>query len=210
VPHPGDPTVEIRAGGELEQGISTEYGVVFLGRTAQSGPIEITAYFGDGASVERGVAEPLGGGLFTTTTEIRLPSVPLAFEVPAGGSQVLVAGRRDGAAWETTAEVASDPRVTGLILRWNDELSEIGADLAGAGVYRLVEKDALRRAGYYLADRPEERRLIGLVAGQLELEGADGVRRFVAVIGPDELWRLVAHRREMDRPPPWTYREDVQ
>ena len=31
----------------------------------------------------------------------------------------------------------------------------------------------------------------------------------LAVLGPDELWRLVTHRRDRDVRQPWVYREDI-
>ncbi|HUR26832.1 MAG TPA: hypothetical protein VM509_01490, partial [Planctomycetota bacterium] len=73
-----NPVVEIRGDQGVELGVATSDGVVFLGRTARSGEVLITAWFGDGPSPENAVVEPLGGGLFTTETEIRLPSVPIS------------------------------------------------------------------------------------------------------------------------------------
>ena len=42
-----DPTVQILADGGGELGVSTDYGIVFLGRSAQSGLVEFLAWFGE-------------------------------------------------------------------------------------------------------------------------------------------------------------------
>ena len=73
-----DPTLTIHTQKGDELGVATEHGLVFLGHTATSGRAEVTAWFGDGPSVEPVVIEPVGGGLFTAETEIRLPSVTIS------------------------------------------------------------------------------------------------------------------------------------
>ena len=57
-----DPVVQIHTPGGNELGVTTDYGIVFLGRTASAGDIEITAWFGDGPSIEPSSVEPIGGG----------------------------------------------------------------------------------------------------------------------------------------------------
>ena len=78
-----EPTLALKTSGGRELGVSTDYGIVFLGRTAQSGRVEIESRFGDGPNLEPAVIEPVGAGLYTAETEIRLPQVPLAFVEPA-------------------------------------------------------------------------------------------------------------------------------
>src|SRR5882672_8362772 len=46
-----DPVLEIRSESGAELGVATDYGLVFLGRTARSGPIDVTAWYGDVARV---------------------------------------------------------------------------------------------------------------------------------------------------------------
>ena len=43
-----DPTLVLETDGGRELGASTEHGIVFLGRSARSGPVSIVAEFGDG------------------------------------------------------------------------------------------------------------------------------------------------------------------
>ena len=60
---PPDPTVWLHTGqgaGEGELGVSTPYGVVFLGLGARSGEVEFDVWFSDGPGTEIGIIEPLG------------------------------------------------------------------------------------------------------------------------------------------------------
>jgi hypothetical protein len=190
-----DPVLELRSASGAELGIATDYGLVFLGRSARSGEVEVTAWFGDGPSIETAVVEPLGGGLYTAETEIRLPAVPLSFDSPKAGDTVLVVGRRGREVWEDNATVRTDPRVRGLLLNWEGHL-ENAPDQVGAGVFVVDEK--------------EHRRLVGLVSGHLELVSADGTRtRYITAVGPEELWRLVTYKRDNSRKRRWVYREDI-
>jgi hypothetical protein len=190
-----DPTILVHSPDGTELGVSTEFGTVFLGQYARGGEIDVTAWFGDGPSQEASVVEPIGAGLFTAETEIALPAVPLAYHLPKSGTPVVVRGRIGGRPWEIGAEVRVDPRVDGVLLRPGGGLTG-AADQIGAGVF--------------VGDEPHVRRLLGLVSGRLRVTDASGAAvDYVAVVGPASLWRLVAHRRELQRKPRWVYREDV-
>ena len=192
-----DPVLEVRTDQGRELGVATNSGVVFLGRTARSGEVEITAWFGDGASTEVAVVEPLGGGLFTAETEIRLPSVPISFDMPKNGAQVQVYGRSGNKRWEETLTVSSDPRVEGFLLPWSSRFDG-HPEYVGAGVFVIDEYDPLLK------------RLVGLVSGRLELTAADGTTAsYLAVVGPSELWRLVTAKRDNSKKRKWVYREDI-
>lgn len=190
-----NPTLAVHTPQGEELGVSTEYGVIFLGRTARSGPVDLTAYFGDGPSVEVTVIEPLGGGLYTAETEIRLPTVPMTFRTPVPGEEVTVRGLRGREHWSAVVSVVSDPRVTGILLDVPRELRN-SPDQVGAGVY--------------VSEGEHDMLFVGLVSGTLQLTDADGRRKeYVTVIGPDDLWRLVTFRREFQRKRNWVYREDI-
>ena len=70
-------------------------------------------------------------------------------------------------------------------------------DQIGAGLYVLPEGDR------------EKLSLVGLVSGSVTLRTDQGERELLAVAGPQQLWRLVTHRRDVLRRRPWVYREDV-
>jgi hypothetical protein len=191
-----DPTLQIRTDRGSELGVSTDYGVVFLGRTAQAGPIEITAVYGDGSNIESSVIEPLGGGLFTAETEIRLPSVSMSFDDPRPGSSVRVIGRNKDGDWSRELTVAADPRVHGILLPIPSELAN-APDQIGAGVYVVPDQG------------PEPKLLVGLVSGRITLKGKGGESSYLTVVGPQALWRLVVHRRDLLQRRRWVYRPDI-
>jgi len=191
-----DPVVQIRSPGGEELGVTTDYGIVFLGRTARAGDIEVVAWFGDGPSIEGSTVEPIGGGVFTAETEIVLPAVPMSFEEPRPGELVAVIGRDERGQWREIVRVATDPRVYGLLLEVPGPLRGRD-DQVGAGVFKYIDDD------------PDRLVLIGLVSGVIELETARGPKEYVTVMGPQQLWRLVTHRRHYPRRRPFVYREDV-
>ena len=191
-----DPTLRVYTDGGAELGVSTTYGIVFLGRTATSGRVEVEAIFGDGPSIEGSVIEPIGGALFTAETEIRLPAVRLHFESPNPGDELLLAGRSDEGPWESETTVRRDPRIYGLLVDVPSRLDG-RSDQVGAGLY------------WVNPDNKHDKRLVGLAAGKVTVQGTDGPRTYLAVVGPEHLWRLVTHRRDLLRSKPWIYREDV-
>ncbi|MEZ5976530.1 MAG: hypothetical protein R3F17_00335 [Planctomycetota bacterium] len=191
-----DPTLRIFGDQGAELGVSTQYGVVFLGRHTSAGPVEIEAVFGDGPSIESSVVDPLGGGLFTARTDIRLPAVPLTFQELKPGQEVLLRGRDDDGSWERWVKVRQDDRVHGILLEPCRELNG-HPDQIGAGVF-LKPTSA-----------PYDLRLIGLVSGRLRLEADGSTKTYLTVEGPESLWRLVTHDREENHKRQWVYREDV-
>jgi hypothetical protein len=194
-----DPTLQLETSGGGELGVSTEYGVVFLGHTSRSGQVEITAWFGDGPDVERGVIEPVGPVLCTIETQIRLPDVALDLADPAPGATVWVFGRDAQGPWKEQVTVVSDPRVEGLVTTFPARLRAAQGQI-GAGVYTIPAGGDERT-----------KRLLGLAAGRLVLRDGDGgsERELLAVVGPRELWRLVTRRRDAGSERPFVYREDI-
>jgi hypothetical protein len=194
--HAVDPVVEILTSGGRELGVTTDYGIVFLGRTAQAGEIEITAWYGDGPSVEPSTIEPLNGGLFTAETEILLPAVPLLWEEPPVGTWVAVQGRTAEGPWREDVRIVSDPRVSGMLIEMPAGLRGRD-DQIGAGVFRYIDEDSDRLL------------LLGLVSGRLELSTVEGSKSYATVVGPRDLWRLVTLQRHFPRRRPQVYRDDI-
>lgn len=192
-----DPTLVIRTDAGTELGVSTDYGVIFLGRTASSGIIDMTVWFGDGPSIEKSAIEPLGGDLFTAETEIRLPNVPLSFDDPIPGDILTVMGRNAGGVWSEDVKVLTDPRAFGLLLEIPEPMrGEL--DQIGAGVYSIPDGDLSKM------------RLVGIASGVITINSESGSKKeYLAAYGPQQLWRLVTHRRDHNRRKPWIYREDI-
>ena len=193
-----DPTLRIDTEGGTELGVATEYGVVFLGRPASSGEVDVTAWFGDGPSVEPSVVEPVGGDLYTAETEIRLPWVQLTFQTPPPGSRVRVIGRNsDGSLWQDDIKIRSHNRVRGLLLDVPDRLRGESSDQTGAGVF-IVGED------------PRDVKLLGLVSGRVRIGTRDGdMRDYLAVVGPVTLTHLVTYHRQDVHRRRWVYRDDI-
>jgi hypothetical protein len=191
-----DPVVQVRTQGGTELGVTTDYGVVFLGRTARSGPVEITAWFGDGPSVEPSLVEPISPDLCTADVEIELPAVPLLFVDPGPGEFVAVQGRTESGPWREVTTIASDPRVYGLILEMPEALRGRD-DQIGAAVFR------------YIAEDRERLQLYGLVSGSIVIETDEGPKEYATVVGPEQLWRLVTLPRHFPRRKPQVYRDDI-
>ncbi|HKX45603.1 MAG TPA: hypothetical protein VJP77_02800, partial [Planctomycetota bacterium] len=189
-----DPTVLVQTRTGIELGVSTEYGVVFLGTTAGQGEADVVAWFGDGPSVEPSLVEPIGDGLYLLETEIRLPWTEMTFVDPAAGTPVEVRGRGPTGVWSIPATVAKDARVEGLLLRVPPELA-LPSDQVGAGVFL---EDDLGRA-----------RLLGLVSGRLQLEREQVVEEYLTVVGPTSLWRVAAYHRDGHLRRRFVYRDDV-
>lgn len=192
-----DPTLVVQTSAGTELGVSTDYGVVFLGRTAQSGRVHITAWFGDGPQTESSVIEPVGSGVFTAETEIRLPEVPMNFHELRSGAEVLVVGRRNGELWQKLVSVRSDPRVDGILLPSIGQITS-SPDQVGAGVFFLRDENE------------NQKELVGLVSGTLTLTDGAVTKHYTTVLGMKDIWRLVAHRRELDRRRPPVMREDIE
>ncbi len=192
-----DPTVTVHTRGGEELGVATDYGLVFLGRTARAGPIQITAWYGDGPNIEKSIIEPVGPVLCTADTPLRLPDVRLDFRQPRAGDVLWVYGRDALGGWKAEVKVADDPRVLGLVTDVPARLA--GADdQVGAGVY-----------SYPVAGDERSKRLVGLVAGRIRLRTTAGEREYLAIVGPEELWRIVTHRKDAGARRRPVYREDI-
>jgi hypothetical protein len=191
------PTVLIEGPAGQELGASTDYGVVFLGRSVRTGEVELTVWYGDGPDIERTIVEPVGEGLYTAETEIAIPSVPIDFGRPVAGEVLLMIGLdAEGRLWEAEVSAVVHDSVTGILIAVPPVLSEV-PDQTGAGIYRLP--DGERRF----------MRLVGLVSGRLRLATTDGPSEYLTVVGARDLWRLVTRRRsEVDRNR-WIYRDDI-
>lgn len=189
-----DPVLSVRTSGGTELGVSTEYGVVFTGATAERGEVEVEAWFADGPSLERSVIEPVGHKVFTAQIDIELPSVPISFREPRDGERLVIMGRRGWERWTAETKARVHPGTLGVLVDIPSGFPD-DPDQVGAGVFRKV--------GSYRYE------LVGLVTGKVTLPDGRRTRRYLAVAGPIQLARLAAHRRDLLRKKPFVYREDI-
>jgi hypothetical protein len=143
------------------------------------------------------VIEPVGPVLCTADTPIRLPDAPLDFRDPRPGEKLFVYGRDAQGPWKAEVTVQADPRLLGLVSTIPPRLRN-APDQVGAGVYTYPEEGDERT-----------KKLVGLVAGIVTLRTSEGEREFLAIVGPQELWRLVTRRRDAGARRPWVYRDDI-
>ncbi|MHC4893742.1 MAG: hypothetical protein ACYTFV_10325 [Planctomycetota bacterium] len=192
-----DPTVILETSGGRELGVSTDYGVVFLGRTARAGGVDVAAWFGDGPSIEVSVIEPVGEGIFTADTDIFLPSVALSFRTPQAGEEVVIQGRDVEGRWRVPTTVARPDGADGLLLDIPLELEEPN-DQTGAGIFVYDERGRSR--------------LLGLLSGRVALTDSETgeVREYLTAVGPSTLWRLVSFRRDPHVLKRLPYRDDIR
>jgi hypothetical protein len=190
-PRIGDPVVTLHTSQGDRSGVSTDWGILFVSDAAESGEIELTAWFLDGPSEERGIVEPIAAGLFATEAEIELARVPVTFAAPPPGERVRILGRRDGRLWDRALRVAEHPQVQGLLL---EDPGDLPRSIEGAGIYVTQDGELV---------------LVGLVTGRLTLLGPGRERMFLTAAGPEALAKLVTRRRTSGERKPWVYREDV-
>lgn len=188
-----DPTVTLNTAGGQELGVSTPLGVVFLGRTAHSGEVDLTVWYGDGPSIEPSIIEPLGDGLYLAQGEILMPFANVAFIQPGPDDELFARGRQGADVWEIELFAVDDPRLTGLAFRSADPLPT-EPNQAGAGVF-WSDPDT------------DQDYLIGLISGTVQF-GTDGPK-YVTAIGGEGLWRLVAHRQASSDEGRFVYRDDI-
>ena len=150
LPDRSRPVARIETRGGVELGATTEYGVLFLGRTATEGPCRIHYFLGPTPVVEDGTVESTGSSYYRAEMDLKNQSIRvLEREVEPGDS--LVAMYMAGFDVQTVdVSLSQDPEVDGYVLSWP------GASLpAGAAILLRTPED--------------DYRFVGLVSGEAEL-----------------------------------------
>ncbi|MGA0060933.1 MAG: hypothetical protein ACO3RU_15240 [Planctomycetota bacterium] len=84
------PIARIETQGGVEYGATTEFGVLFLGRTATEGPCRVRMFLGEQLIVDDGQIEPFGAGIWRAQTDLVGQGAPL-WTSPITGEEDLVA-----------------------------------------------------------------------------------------------------------------------
>ncbi|MBI3819996.1 MAG: hypothetical protein HY286_14970 [Planctomycetes bacterium] len=175
----------------VEQGVSTPYGVLFLGKTASAGPCEIVTFFGDGPSIESGRIRNISDQLYQVEVDLRIPTSEVSFTYPSEGDD-LILGVSDGSSTQFyNTRIVNDATVRGTAVEMPGGLTMPAA--AGAPLFR-------REDGRY--------RVVGLVSGVARYETANGKREVLTYLGPRDLVPAAMFDRERQRPRPQVHRED--
>jgi hypothetical protein len=132
------PVVRIQTTGGFEHGVSTQIGVLFLGRTASEGPAKLQYWLGPTPMIETGQVEAIGGSIHRIRPEVPIPSVPVTLEPVRPDEELVLMGIQDQIPWRLPVQLAQDEVVRGTVLRYPAGL-RLGPDSVGLGVFRETD-----------------------------------------------------------------------
>ncbi|MDA0374081.1 MAG: hypothetical protein O2865_09885 [Planctomycetota bacterium] len=136
------PLARIETQGGIEYGATTEFGVLFLGRTATEGPCRVRMFLGEQLIVDDGKIEPFGAGIWRASIDLVGQGAPL-WTTPVTADLDLVALCLDGPlAVDVPVRLALLDGVSG------DVVESPGRDLpAGTPIFVRDEDERLWFAG---------------------------------------------------------------
>jgi hypothetical protein len=176
VPYPDRtrPVVRIETRGGVEYGAATEFGVLFLGRTATEGPCRVRFYVGEQLITDDGTIEPFGGVFVRAAIDLRHQAARV-WTAPLRRSDPLVAMViADRQVVEVPVQISGDEFASGDVLDHPGRELPIGTPL-------FVRVDT------------ETRHFAGLVSGAATLEVPDGpARQYFVFAGPARLGEALA------------------
>ncbi|HHI80613.1 MAG TPA: hypothetical protein ENK02_11615 [Planctomycetes bacterium] len=149
------PVVRIQTTKGFEQGVSTEEGIIFLGRTAHKGPVKVSYLLGPSPLVEAGKIREGVGPLHFVDLEVSIPKAPISFRAPKPGESLSLILYDGHSPRVLSTRVARDPRIRGTALELPPGYRPKPSDI-GAGVFQ---------------PSPEGPALVGLLQGVARLGG---------------------------------------
>ena len=172
------PVARIETRGGYEYGATTRDGILFLGRTATSGPCRVHYFVGQDLVVEDGTIHPAGGVYYRAEIDLKTQAVPLLPRDIEPTDQLVALALRGNQIEEVPVQLAHGPFIDG------DLLADPGRPL-GPGT------------GIFVRDQEDEEKLffVGLVAGVATLATPGGTERYLAFTGSDQL-RIVLLQQE--------------
>ena len=170
------PVARIETRGGVEYGVTTTEGILFLGRTAKTGPCRVHYFLGCAPTplIEAGEVRYLGSVFYVADMDLKHQAIDLLPRNATGADQLVAIAHLGVDAIEVPVELAENDRVDGDVLTWP------GVRLpAGTGVfYRDEDTDRLF--------------LVGLVSGMVTIENAGASKQYVTFAGTDRLRELLA------------------
>lgn len=151
--------VSIRSDRGSEQGVDTEVGILFLGRTVRSGPVDVTFYVNGASFTYPGTVQSGEGTIALVSTPFVAQLVALADAPVQPGEIARVAGVKGGTIWEHPVMATQDPALYGNIL-----------DVAPVEGIPPLTLEQLSGAGIYVW-REERWRLAGIATEVIEWRG---------------------------------------
>jgi hypothetical protein len=177
-----------------EQGISTQYGIVFLGRTAREGRCDVTIYFGDGPSIEPGRIEVVDADLCLALLEIKSPTTEVSYTYPDPEDDLLLGIVGEAGPEFYVTRLATDMGVEGTAVHVPSGFP-LSPSIVGAGIYRFEDFRF---------------RLVGVVNGVAHFQDKIGLGHDVfTFLGPRNLARVAIYDRDRGRPKESPVRTDI-
>lgn len=173
--------IETRSGAEM--GAATSEGILFLGRSATTGPCRVHYFLGHTPVVEDGEVRPFGSVFHRAEIDLRHPVAHLLGRDPAWDDPLYVLLHTGNSMERIPVTLAFDDRVEGDVLTWPGRPLPPGAPVCIPDGDRWL--------------------LVGLVAGQATLSdgtkfivfaGCDRQREALAVPRPYPEVRTLRHR----------------
>lgn len=185
MPDRSRPIARIETRGGVEYGATTREGILFLGRTAQSGPCRVHYWLGPTLVVEDGYIEPAGGVFYRAMIDLQHQNVRLLPRDLTAADRIFAMVFSAGGVTEVPVRLANLAAVEG------DVLVDPGRPLpAGASLFVRAADGDLQFAG--------------LVAAELRLDGT----RLIAFAGPDRLREALLSPQLHPKPPVPIHRPD--
>lgn len=178
------PVVRIETQGGVEYGVGTEFGVLFLGRTATDGPCRVHHFYGPDLVVDDGAIEKMGGVYYRAGIRSTHQRVEFHTEDLTAQDRLYAIMLDDaGELIERRVNLADDERISG------DVLSRTTFDMpAGTGIFvRGIDQFG-----------DETLRLAGLVAGRIEFAPDPGNLASLDELdrpSPDRFWVFTGPER---------------
>lgn len=167
LPDKSRPVARIETRGGMEYGATTEYGILFLGRTATEGPCRVHLFLGPTPVVEDGTVIPTGSYYARADTDLKNASTPILERELQAGDELVAMYMAGLDVRAVDVSLTMDPRVEGNALTWPGESLPPGAAI--------------------LLQTPDGYRFVGLVSGEAVLQDTSDSKRFVLFWGSNQV-----------------------
>lgn len=182
------PIAKIETTAGVEYGAATDHGILFLARTAQSGPCRVHYFLGDQRFVEDGVIEPVGGNFYRAAIDLEHQQAHFLGRDLTPRDPLIAMWIGDGDVRETTLRLSNDRDITGDVANYPGLQLPIGTPLF------VREGDQLM--------------FCGLVSGEASLLRDGREQRFVLFSGPDRVREMLLTPRPDPEPREIKHRAD--
>lgn len=174
------PVVRIETRGGVEYGAATSEGVLFLGRTATTGPCRVHYFLGRTPVVEDGTIVPFGGVYYRADVDLKQQRAELLTKDPDPSLPLVALLHRELDVARVPVRLARGGGLDGDIVEWPGTTLPVGT-----GIFTPAE------------NQEDGWRLVGLVSGEATLEQGASTRKLIVFAGVDRL------REAMATPVPW-------